>query len=33
MIDFEKLGLKDVKNVYHNLSYDELFEQRGRVKC
>ena len=26
MIDFEKLGLKDIKNTYHNLSYDELYK-------
>lgn len=32
MIDFEKLGLKDVKNVYHNLSYDELFEHELKNK-
>ena len=28
--ELDKLGLKDVKKVYHNLSYDELFEHEKR---
>ena len=24
--EIEKLGLKDIKKINHNLSYDELFE-------
>lgn len=26
MKDIEKLGLENIKNIYHNLSYDELFK-------
>ncbi|MFL1706862.1 phosphoenolpyruvate carboxykinase (ATP) [Campylobacter sp. MOP7] len=34
--EFDKLGLQGIKNIYHNLSYDELFEHEknngeGRV--
>jgi hypothetical protein len=25
-LNAESLGLKSVRNIYHNLSYDELFE-------
>ncbi|QKG28888.1 phosphoenolpyruvate carboxykinase (ATP) [Campylobacter sp. RM16187] len=28
--EIEKLGLRDVKNVYYNLSYDELFEHEKK---
>ena len=36
--ELEKLGLKDIKEIYHNISYDELFNheiknQEGRVSA
>ena len=30
--DLDKLGLKNIKEIYHNLSYDELFDKKKTNK-